>query len=151
MESIQIPLSLSNQQLVANLPDNVMNLLGFQITEMSDYKDRRDHAVGEGKNALPAPSGTLSISNLELDGTSVDFSQISNVEYSVINGPIYFSLVEKPQSIPVVVDSKTNTLNQKNNLQLRVTGESYIELQIVGVANNLPTVPMQFALVNDKV
>jgi hypothetical protein len=151
LESKQIQLQVSGEKLTTFLPENSASLLGFQITEMPDYKDRRDHAVGEGKNALPAPSGKLTISNLELDGIAINFSQISEAEYSVINGPIYMSLVSKPSVIPAIIDAKTNGLKQEDKIQLRVTGESYIELDVVGVSNNLPTVPMQFALINDSV
>ncbi|MEN9679516.1 MAG: hypothetical protein RLZ57_645, partial [Actinomycetota bacterium] len=142
LESKQIQLQVSGEKLTTLLPENSTSLLGFQITEMPDYKDRRDHAVGEGKNALPAPSGNLTIANLELDGAAFNFSQISEVEYSVINGPIYMSLVTKPSVIPAIIDAKTNGLKQDDKTQLRVTGESYIELEVVGVSNNLPTVPM---------
>ena len=151
LESKQIQLQVSGEKLTTLLPDNSTNLLGFQITELPDYKDRRDHAVGEGKNALPAPSGNLTISNLELDGIEINFPRISDSEYSVINGPIYMSLVTKPSAIPAIIDTKTNGLKQADKIQLRVTGESYIELEVVGVSNNLPTVPMQFALINDSV
>lgn len=151
LESKQIQLQGSGETLATLLLENSTRLLGFQITELPDYKDRRDHAVGEGKNALPAPSGKLTISNLELDGKATNFSQISEAEYSVINGPIYMSLVTKPSVIPAIIDAKTNGLKREDKIQLRVTGESYIELQVVGVSNNLPTVPMQFALINDSV
>ena len=151
LESKQIQLQGSGETLATLLLENSTRLLGFQITELPDYKDRRDHAVGEGKNALPAPSGKLTISNLELDGKATNFSQISEAEYSVINGPIYMSLVTKPSVIPAIIDAKTNGLKQDDKIQLRVTGESYIELEVVGVSNNLPTVPMQFALINDSV
>jgi hypothetical protein len=151
LESKQIQLQGSGETLATLLLENSTRLLGFQITELPDYKDRRDHAVGEGKNALPAPSGKLTISNLELDGKATNFSQISEAEYSVINGPIYMSLVTKPSVIPAIIDAKTNGLKQDDKIQLRVTGESYIELDVVGVSNNLPTVPMQFALINDSV
>lgn len=151
LESKQISMQANGKKLTALLPENSTSLLGFQVTELPDYKDRRDHAVGEGKNALPAPSGNLTISNLEIDGTNVNFSQIIDFEYSVINGPIYMSLVTKPSAIPAIIDATTNGLKQTNKIQLRVTGESYIELEVVGVSNNLPTVPMQFALVNDSV
>ena len=151
LESKQIQLQVSGEKLTTLLPENSTYLLGFQVTELPDYKDRRDHAVGEGKNALPAPSGNLTISNLELDGKEINFSKISDSEYSVINGPIYISLVTKPSAIPAIIDAKTNGLKQTDKIQLRVTGESYIELEVVGDSNNLPTVPMQFALINDSV
>jgi hypothetical protein len=148
-ESAQVELVQTGNNFEANLPNDAISLLGFQITELPDFKSRREHAVGEGINALPVPAGNIQISGVKLDGVA-PVEQINvNSEYSVFNGPQYFSLIPKVDSIKAVVDPETADAAKDRQIQLKITNQYSIPIDVVAVANRLPTVPMRFALVND--
>lgn len=150
-ESVLIPLQLNAATYQLAVPKEVTNLIGFQVTELEDYRARREHAVAEGVNALPAPQGTLTISNVELDEKLVELKPITGVSYTLINGPVYLSLVTAPAEIPALVDAQTNSLISENKVPLNLNGTSTISLISVGSVKHLPTVPMHFALVDDTV
>ena len=148
LESFQLELTQSESEFTAQLPENSTRLIGFQLTELPDYKSRREHAVNEGKNALPVPTGDLTISNLTLNNNPVaDFNSL-NINYSLINGPAYFSLTQSPNVIPAIVDPLTFSAAKDNQVQLKITPLSVITLRIVGVSNNLPTMQTRFALID---
>lgn len=149
-ESFQLQPTKRNDIYEFKLPETSKNLLGFQITEDADFKARRDHAVGEGENALPAPMGQISLTNLVIDKKIAAENLFSDFDYSVINGPVYLSLIPKVESIPALIDSTTAAEIKNNNLQLKVTGEYSISLTNVGAVKALPTSPMRFALVDDN-
>ncbi len=88
------------------------------------------------------------ITSLTLNGVGIDgFNSFSN-EYSLINGPSYFSLTQIPDRIPAIVDPLTFQAAKENQVQLKITPLSVVTLQIVGVSNNLPTMQTRFALID---
>ncbi|MEN9710044.1 MAG: hypothetical protein RL441_36, partial [Actinomycetota bacterium] len=56
-ETVLLKLAAAGSRFSAMLPADAESVLGFEITELPDYKDRREHAVGEGINGLPVPTG----------------------------------------------------------------------------------------------
>ncbi len=147
-ESLLLNLSSNGSNFETTLPINSVSIIGFQITELPDFKARREHAVAEGKNSLPAPQGNLSLTNLSLNSKQIEFNEVKNLDYSLLNGPVYLSQVKSPDLIPAIIDKQTATALEQNNFQLKITNDVSIGLEKVGVANLLPTVPMQFALVD---
>ena len=149
-EAILVNLSDTGEGFSASLPLNSDRILGFQISENPDFTARREHAVGEGKNSLPVPSGTINIDSLLLD--QKPFTDAFKIvgDYSMINGPTYFSLVQPPSIITAIVDSATARDAIDNKVQLQITPDNSVVLTVAGIARNLPTVPMQFALVDSE-
>lgn len=147
-ESLLVALEENTSNFEAKLPINTVSLIGFQVTELPDFKARREHAVGEGKNSLPAPQGVLSLSELRLDSELTEFKEIKDFSYSLLNGPVYFSQVNSPANIPAIVDQQTAKVLNGNVFQLKISNDVFISLNKVETANLLPTVPMRFALVN---
>ena len=147
-ESYQFELTKTDSTFTAQLPENSLRLIGFQVTELPDYKSRREHAVNEGKNALPVPTGNLTINSLTLNNVLISGFQSFSSEYSLINGPAYFSLTDVPNLIPAIVDPLTFDAAINNQVQLKITPLSVVTLQIVGVSNNLPTMQTRFALID---
>lgn len=147
-ESVLVKLEASKEFFTANLPPNVDRIIGFQITEDPDFGARREHAVGEGKNALPVPVGKINLDTLLLDRVPTVKPLKIEGDYSVINGPVYFSLVPPPPNISALVDPETSSRAKGNGVQLKITPDNSVELKVVGIADSLPTVPMQFAIVD---
>ena len=147
-ESQLINLIASCSNFETKLPDNAESIIGFQITELPDFKARREHAVGEGKNSLPAPQGSLSLTNLKANSVTLNFDEVTNFDYSLLDGPVYLSQVKSPEVISAIVDRDTATALQRNDFQLKLSNKVSMRLEKVEVANLLPTVPMRFALVD---
>jgi hypothetical protein len=147
-ESVQIIFVNQESEFVGELPTNVKSLIGFQVTENADFKSRREHAVGEGDNSLQAPTGTIQVTNVLVDGQqSISEAQLSG-NYNVLTGPAYFSLVEPSGVIPAIIDSQTAAQIENKDLQLRISNDHSISLKAVEVTPRLPTVPMRFALID---
>ena len=107
--------------------------------------------MGEGINALPAPEGSLTIADVVIGDSPTELNQIKNIKYSVINGPVYLTLVQEIQDLPALIDAQTASQISDKQLRLKVSNEHSISLKEVGVVNQLPTVPMRFAIVNPEV
>jgi multisubunit Na+/H+ antiporter MnhB subunit len=150
-ESELVRLNPNGQRLSARLPDGTDRILGFEITEFPDFKDRREHAVGEGINGLKVPTGSITLASLQLDGQMVEGPAIDQQKYSLINGPVFLSLVDLPMSIPAIVDEDTGALAEGGTVWVNIGVDTAVALNVVGRSHNLPTVPMRFALLNPNV
>jgi hypothetical protein len=97
---------------------------------------------------LQAPTGTIQVTNVLVDGQqSISEAQLSG-NYNVLTGPAYFSLVEPSGVIPAIIDSQTAAQIENKDLQLRISNDHSISLKAVEVTPRLPTVPMRFALID---
>jgi hypothetical protein len=146
-ESVLVTLSQAGATFTSRLPTGARSLIGFEITEYPHYKDRREHAVGEGINGLKVPTGDISISSVSVNGQPLSAS-IATTPYSLINGPVLLSLVAMPAELDAVVDSATVATADSNQLWIKLGADTAVKLNITGNSRSLPTVPMRFALVD---
>lgn len=147
-ETVLLKLAAAGSRVSATLPADAQSVLGFEITELPDYKDRREHAVGEGINGLPVPTGRISITNVAVDDEMVLTSAESDAEYSLINGPVYLSQVSAPTNVVGIVDAESAASAIGGSVWINIGPDTAFSVRVVEVADALPTVPMRFVLLN---
>ncbi len=147
-ETVLLKLTSAGSRFSAMLPADAESVLGFEITELPDYKDRREHAVGEGINGLPVPTGHISITNVAVDAPVVLASAERDAEYSLINGPVYLSQVDAPTNVVGIVDAESAASAIDGSVWINIGPDTAFSVRVVEVADALPTVPMRFVLLN---
>ncbi len=160
-ESLQLPITMQpSGSFLLPLPRSSVALLGFALAERPDALAHRAHAVGEGRNTMAAPAGTLLLSHLQRDGLALDVgsglpksgpTQVSpsgglRWQYALIGGRAWASVVRAPVRVRAVVDPDTAALVRNGVLAVRINDAIVIPVQVSLVARRLPTVSQHFLL-----
>ncbi len=162
-ESVQLPVQVpTNGRFSLALPRMTVSLLGFALAESADAMAHRAHAVGEGRNTLAAPTGTLLVGELARDGRPLDIrsalppggtaqatsSNSLRWPYALVGGQAWASLVLPPRQVRAVVDPLTATMVRNGVLAVRLTDSAVVPITVAAVAKRLPTVAQRFILVD---
>ena len=160
----ELPVTLrpSGGGLAGTLPSTAgpTHLAAVTISERTDYLNREQHAIGEGRTDQPNVKGTLTLGALSADGRAVptDWSTFTSARgvttasagslelaYDV-TGQQMVAVPGGPLVVPVVVDPGTAALAHGGELQATLDGTVHATLRIVAVMARMPTVGSSFVL-----
>ncbi len=163
LESTQIPLTVqANGRFNLQISASTVALLGFALAELPDAMAHRAHAVGEGRNALAAPTGTLVIDALSADTAPLDIAAslpatgpmramgVGSLRwpYALVGGQAFASVVRPPVQVRAVVDPATSSLVRNGVIAVRLNGAVVVPVRVSLVVQRLPTVSQRFILLD---
>lgn len=133
----------NNQSLrvpVSQVITSQMRILGVEVLETSKDQERREHASGEGSHSIELPAGTV---QLELpNGKLVSQDVILNA------GSVYLPVVESPQKLKAIVSPSLG--RSGDSIVVNLAKDLSVELEVVGNAERFPTIPGNFAVIDEQ-
>ncbi len=163
---VAVALSRGTGVLTGRVPSitGPLHVIAVGISENSDYSDREQHAIGEGRTDQPTVKGTLTLGAISANGQQLasDWSSFVSargtttasdgklqLQYDVTGEPL-IAVPGGPTTLPVAVDPSTAKLAHGGVLQVTLDGTSRISLQVVAVLPRMPTMGGTF-FVADRV